>query len=134
MSSRSQRNGHITAPTAHRVANGHRWKSGTSAEAIALLLHSEMEAQAPQPLTLGIPLPRGRCTDPAKLWLRDAAGHSVPLQTVPLAHWSDGSAKWILADFLAAGLPRGQSVWALDSAADEVERCQAGLVIRDADT
>src|SRR6266478_647992 len=103
MSSRSQRNGHITAPTVHRVANGHRWKSGTSADAIAILLNSEMEAHAPQPLTLGIPLPRGRCTQPAKLRLCDGAGRSVPLQTTPLAHWSDGSAKWILADFLAAG-------------------------------
>ncbi len=52
-----------------------------------------------EPVTVGIPLKKGLAADsiPFSLWTSD--GICVPLQTLPLGQWSDGSIKWILLDF-----------------------------------
>jgi hypothetical protein len=54
-----------------------------------------------QPERVGVPLPRGIVHDPAGLGLLNTAGDPVPLQTHVLAHWPDGSVRWLLLDFLA---------------------------------
>jgi hypothetical protein len=57
----------------------------------------------PQPVTLGVPFPRGLLADPAQLALVNPEGRELPLQTRPLARWPDGSVKWLLLDFVTPG-------------------------------
>ena len=51
------------------------------------------------PVTCGIPFAQGTLKDPLATALFDAGGAEVPLQTEALAHWSDGSIRWLLLDF-----------------------------------
>jgi hypothetical protein len=60
------------------------------------------------PATGGVPLPRGALTDLSYLAIV-ADGRPLPLQTEALAHWDDGSVKWVLLDFPAT-IPAGESV------------------------
>jgi hypothetical protein len=71
-----------------------------------------------QPITVGLPFPRGSLHDPRCLRLSETAGSPVPLQTEPLAHWPDGSVKWLLLDFLLRDVPAGRHLWALAAGAD----------------
>ena len=57
-------------------------------------------ARSWQPITVGIPFPKGDLTDPGAVCLMDSEGRTNPLQSLPLARWSDGSVKWLLLDFL----------------------------------
>lgn len=59
------------------------------------------------PLTQGVPLPQGHLWDASNVRLHDAQGRPVPVQASALAHWPDGSVRWLLATALAA-LPPGQ--------------------------
>lgn len=54
-----------------------------------------------EPVTCGLPWPRGKLQDPAKLSLRDSSGKIQQLQTRVLDRWSDGSVRWVLLDWLA---------------------------------
>jgi exo-rhamnogalacturonan lyase-like protein len=54
-----------------------------------------------EPITVGIPLPRGFCADPARLWLNDQRSERLSLQARPLDHWPDGTIRWALLDFHA---------------------------------
>jgi hypothetical protein len=54
-----------------------------------------------EPVTVGIPFPRGALTSADQLVLRDPAAGPLPLQTQTLATWPDGSLKWVLLDFQA---------------------------------
>jgi len=51
-----------------------------------------------EPVTAGVPLPKGLCHDPAHLLLEDGAGQRMPLQVRPLDRWADGSLRWALLD------------------------------------
>lgn len=59
-----------------------------------------------QPVSSGIPLPRGQLWDDAGLRLLNADGVEVPLQTEVLARWPDDSIRWVLLIFQADLLPR----------------------------
>jgi hypothetical protein len=83
-----------------------------SALSLPLLLDSEADCPAAQPVTVGIPFARGTLRDPNALRLCGPEG-PVPLQTQILARWSDGSVKWLLLDFLTNGLRKGTNAWAL---------------------
>ena len=52
-----------------------------------------------QPVTMGLPVPRGLVRDPSRLSLRDPDGRLEALQVRPLQRWPDGSVKWALLDF-----------------------------------
>lgn len=52
-----------------------------------------------EPVTVGVPFPRGAVSDPTRLTLVDAREKPAPLQTSVLARWPDGSVKWGLLDF-----------------------------------
>ena len=52
-----------------------------------------------EPVTAGIPFPKGLLRSVGQLDLHDADGRRVPLQAGTLARWSDGSVKWALLDF-----------------------------------
>ena len=64
------------------------------------------------PVTLGIPVPAGVVTeDPlGPLALRGALG---PVQAHVTEHWPDGSARWLLVDFLAGPGSTGSSTYTL---------------------
>ena len=53
------------------------------------------------PVTHGLPFPKGVLGTSEHMRLVDADGHEIPLQTRSLAHWLDGSVKWVLLDFQA---------------------------------
>jgi hypothetical protein len=55
----------------------------------------------PVPVRCGVPLPKGRVTDPSQLRLEDARGLPVPVQATATGFWPDGSLKWLNLDFLA---------------------------------
>lgn len=52
-----------------------------------------------EPVTLGIPLPKGLLTGESLFTLQDVQGNKLPLQTASLACWPDESTKWVLLDF-----------------------------------
>ncbi|MCE5239208.1 hypothetical protein LLH23_12055 [bacterium] len=60
-----------------------------------------------RPVRGGVPLAEGAAPAGAVFALTDAAGAPLPLQTEVLATWPDGSAKWVLLDFIAAPPPGG---------------------------
>ncbi|MEO7274617.1 MAG: hypothetical protein ABI211_21700, partial [Vicinamibacterales bacterium] len=51
-----------------------------------------------EPVTVGIPLPRGAAVDGDDFSLWDAVGHQVPAETRVLDRWSDESIRWLLLD------------------------------------
>lgn len=55
-----------------------------------------------EPVTVGIPFPKGLLYQSSKLVLHDARYALVPLQTRELAKWPDNSLKWVLLDFQAS--------------------------------
>ncbi len=56
----------------------------------------------PRPVSGGVPLAAGAGPAGCRFSLRDGAGRPVPLQSEVLARWKDGSARWVLLDFMAA--------------------------------
>ena len=54
-----------------------------------------------EPVTVGLPLPRGTVRHPEMLLLYDQKGAPCPLQSQVLARWFDGSVRWVLVDFQA---------------------------------
>ncbi len=68
----------------------------------------QIELEAPdhssrrhEPVTCGIPWPRGVLRDVTQLCLFDEQGQSVRLQARALDHWPDGSVRWALLDWQA---------------------------------
>ena len=51
-----------------------------------------------EPVTFGIPFPKGALEARRRLALIDADGQLVPTQTRTLDQWSDGSVRWLLVD------------------------------------
>ena len=87
----------------------------SSTWSLPLLLRSAVSARC-QPVTRGVPFPRGLLTDPNAVALTDDAGRDVPLQTQTLARWPDGSVRWLLLDFIINELEAGECRWALHGA------------------
>ena len=54
-----------------------------------------------EPVSCGIPLPRGVLRDVAQLGLLDDHGKTVRVQVRALDHWPDGSVRWALVDWQA---------------------------------
>lgn len=61
-----------------------------------------------QPLTGGIPLPRGVATDLNGWLLHDPESRSLPFQLAATERWPDGSLRWVLLD-TQVNLPAGQA-------------------------
>lgn len=66
-----------------------------------------------EPVSVGIPFPKGAVFAPSGLLLADRNDQSLPLQTEVLARWSDGSIQWVLLDFLADVEPLQTSTYKL---------------------
>ena len=56
-----------------------------------------------EPVTLGIPFPRGVLYEHYGLKLVDNKNSCIPYQAIPTAFWGDKSLKWVLIDFQATG-------------------------------
>src|SRR5882762_3748801 len=54
-----------------------------------------------EPVTCGLPWPRGVLPDDCHLIVEDERGTPVLVQTRTLDRWSDGSCRWVLLDWLA---------------------------------
>lgn len=52
-----------------------------------------------EPVTVGIPFPKGFTNDFSKLYLFNDDNQAIPSQFQPLAYWVDQSIKWVLSDF-----------------------------------
>jgi hypothetical protein len=70
-------------------------------------------ARRAEPVTCGIPWPRGVLTDPAVLRMRDSNGQGPVLQTKVLDRWPDGTVRWLLLDWQAT--VNGPTTWTLYS-------------------
>jgi hypothetical protein len=81
---------------------------------LRLVIESGAALSAEQPVTIGVPFPRGVYTDGLVPSLSDELGRDVPLQTTPLARWSDGSVKWLLVDFICRPRAKRQETWSLE--------------------
>ena len=66
-----------------------------------------------QPLTVGLPFPRGALREPITIQLVDDCGIEQPIQTAVLARWPDGSVRWLLLDTRSGILSAGTHVWQL---------------------
>ena len=60
-------------------------------------------ADACEPITVGIPIPRGLVDDARQIGLAGDSGRPMPLQALPTERWPDGSIRWALLDFQATG-------------------------------
>jgi hypothetical protein len=92
-----------------------------------LLIESEADCPAAQPVAVGIPFAKGSLHDPGSVRLDGEAG-DIPLQTQALAHWSDGSVKWLLLDFLASGLRQGTNARTVRPTREGEPSVPAGLL------
>lgn len=66
-----------------------------------------------RPVTGGVPLAQGAAPAGAEFALTTAGGQPVPLQSRVLARWKDGSARWVLLDFMADVPAAGSAAFAL---------------------
>src|SRR5688572_27390806 len=66
-----------------------------------------------EPVTVGVPFPKGIVFDPFGLILLDQHGRPRGLQVQILARWFDDSIKWALLDFLADVEPRASAEYHL---------------------
>jgi hypothetical protein len=80
--------------------------------AVPLLIEGHGPA-AVQPVTVGLPLPRGLLKQPAQAAVIEQGGRAVPCQTQALARWPDGSVRWLLVDAVLPSLPPGTRDWML---------------------
>jgi hypothetical protein len=84
-----------------------------------------------EPLTCGVPLPRGVAFDTGGWMLRDGDGRELPLQTAVIDQWSDGSLRWVLLDtqvsWAADDTPRALSLSTAPRGGGSVQR--AGVAV-----
>jgi hypothetical protein len=55
-----------------------------------------------EPVTVGVPMPRGVLREATDVTLIDETGAEISVQTQALSRWADGSVRWLLADFQAS--------------------------------
>ena len=56
-----------------------------------------------EPITIGVPFPRGAVKDPGHIALVDDDRAAVAVQALATEVWPDGSVRWALLDFQAGG-------------------------------
>ena len=72
------------------------------------------------PVTRGVPMPEGTLRETDDLAVVGPDGDRVPAQFRVLARWTDGSVKWVLADFQAKADSSGTATYNLmDDSVDE---------------
>jgi len=86
--------------------------------------------QVAEPVTIGVPFPRGIVRDANIVGLAGEDGVAVPVQALPSERWPDGSVRWALLDFCSTGEPaRGRSYRiTLDSSSGAAPRDRLRIV------
>jgi len=75
---------------------------------VPLVAHSSMAVDSGRlPLRFGVPLPRGRLTSAHDVVVSCPGGDPQHAQSRALAHWGDGSIKWLLVESFAPRLQVG---------------------------
>ena len=69
-----------------------------------------------EPVTFGVPLPRGAARDEQRFNLCDGDGRAVPTDTRVLERWADGSIRWMLVDALVSSDDTRETRYVLRSA------------------
>jgi hypothetical protein len=80
---------------------------------LRLTVTNTTQFTACRPVRGGVPLPPGAVREAADLELRGADGQLVPCQQQALTTWPDGSARWVLLDFVASPPPQGDETYTL---------------------
>jgi hypothetical protein len=109
----------LTPSDSSPIAVRRRGESHAGAAIVEVPLLIEGAAGGPgvcQPATVGIPFPKGVLRDPETLRLIAPDGRTAVVQASPLAHWSDGSVRWLLVDFVLGPGIEGSTEWALGQA------------------
>ena len=75
-----------------------------------------------EPVTCGVPMQPGALRDLSRVAIRSPEGARVPAQFAALAHWPDGSVRWLLCDFQASVAAKEAAVYTL---ADSLEPAPA---------
>src|SRR5687768_14286971 len=71
-------------------------------------------ARTAEPVTFGVPLPKGLTSDTARLRLTRRDGRVVPASFRVANRWTaDQSVQWVHADFFADAEARGESMYRL---------------------
>ena len=95
------------------VAGG-GWAEAAAEVKIPLTVRSFSDTPVPPvPVWTGVPLPCGAVAKTDSLRLLDSRSRAVAAQFDVQATWADGSVKWVLVSFLAAGplTRRGEQAW-----------------------
>ncbi len=101
--------------------------SGRGVERKSIPLYVRNELEFPRegwPVTSGIPFPKGVLFSPANVRIIDPEGVEVPVQTLALSFWGDGSIRWLLIDFQADVKPRSTSEYRLEFGWKVVRKAQ----------
>ena len=101
------------------LLNSNNQQHPATADTVTSLVVTSPLAQSVRnvPLSSGLDLPRGFLQGDHALALLAPDGTRVELQSTPLAHWSDGSVKWTLLDFVAPEVSPEASAWRIDRTA-----------------
>jgi hypothetical protein len=87
-----------------------------------------------EPVTVGIPLPKGQVFSPADIALYNARNERIPEQSEVLARWSDGSVQWVLLDFLANVAPKATAAYTLRDCAEPAITPEAPITVQESPT
>jgi len=68
-----------------------------------------------EPITFGIPFPKGKVSVHSKFRITDDDGQPVTAATMPIALWADGSIKWMLLDIQLSMPARGEKCLKIES-------------------
>ena len=91
------------ADRSHRLTTDACRSSGVLHTPVPLLVRppNPRTTRSGEPLTLGVPFPKGMLADAGAVALIRDARERVHVQTRALARWADGSIQWLLIDFRA---------------------------------
>lgn len=83
-----------------------------------------------EPVSCGVPFPRGAVRDEKFLRLRDGDGKPLPLQVAALVRWPDGSLKWARIDFAATSTGKSEKRYELFSGQGQAALSGDQIVVR----
>lgn len=87
-----------------------------------------------EPVTIGVPFPKGQLPENSSLYLIDQNGSPVVLQARPLTRWPDGSIKWLLCDFLANLPSSAETVFELSHDAQVFQEGTSLIITKDSNS
>jgi hypothetical protein len=104
-------------------------KKSAAADTVLTVSHAQMRGRAApcEPITVGVPFPRGVLDDASMLELTDDLDRPVALQAGVTERWADGSVRWALLDFQTTGDGRHAEEYRLSADGDGPVETPAGM-------